>query len=74
MNEESADASRVVCRVESVVLADSVAVAAKDCTTTTPAAASDDMAAMLGGEVSAVADKLSVHAEDRAECSVHLRG
>jgi len=52
----------------------SVAVAAKDCTTTTPIAVSDDMAGILDGEVSAVAEKLAVNAEDWAECSVHLRG
>ena len=74
MNEESADASWVVCRVERVVLADSAAVAAKDCATTTPTAATDDMTGMLDGKVSAVADKLAVNAEDWAECSLHLRG
>jgi hypothetical protein len=74
MNEESADTSRVAGWVESGVCGGSCAVAAENCAATTPAATTDDVAGVLDDEVSAVADKLAVHAEDGAKCCLHLRG
>ncbi len=74
MNEEGADASRVVRWVKGGVRRESCAVAAEHGATTTPAAAADEVAAMLDDEVSAVADKLTVHAEDGTQCCLHLCG
>ncbi len=74
VNEEGADASRIVCWVESGVGCEPCAFAAEDCAATTPAATTNDVAGVLDDEVSAIGDQLAVHAEDGAKCCIHLRG
>ena len=74
VNEESADPSRVVNGVECRILSGSRAIAAENGATPTPAAAADNMAGVFDDEVSAVADELAVHAEDRAQRGLDLRG
>ena len=74
MNEESADSSWVMERVERRILSGSRAVAAENGATPAPAAAADNMAGVLDDEVSAIADELAVHAEDWAKGGLDLCG
>ena len=72
MNEESPDSSGFPDRIEWSILSGSRAVAAENGATPTPAAAADKVAGLLDDEVSAVADKLAVHAEDGAQRCLDL--
>jgi hypothetical protein len=64
----------VVGWIELGVLCEACAVAAEECAPATPAAATNDVTGMLDDEVSAVADKLAIHAEDGCKRRLHLRG
>src|SRR6185295_14848038 len=73
MNEERANAGRILGGVEQGVLRESGPVAAEHGPTPAPASATHDLPCVLDDEISAVADKLAVHAKNRPQRRLHLR-
>ena len=73
VNKKCTDPSRVAVRIERDVLRCPDRVAAKKFFVFAPAAAADDRAVGFDDKISAVADQLSIHAEDGTERRFHLR-
>ena len=63
MHEDRANLSCVVCWIEQTVLAHRMMIAAAESCSTAPAAASEQLAGLLGHKVGAVLNKLGVYRE-----------
>jgi hypothetical protein len=72
VNEESANTRCVPLWIEQPVLPLSTAIPSVERTPPTPTAATDNRPALLGDEVSAVANELPVNAKDRPQRGIHL--
>ena len=74
MDEKRADARRIRAWIKLGIIAIRLVIAPEKRFPFAPAAAADDFAAVLNDKIGFIEDQLSIHAKDRTECGVHLRG